>query len=131
MKKRRIILTSMILSLCFLLIQCGNDKLGSQSAESSDVKSIKVGEYFGKPYELTNSFIPTLYLEDNNTFEFDLAISKSIKGDYKIDNNKLVLNSYDGNESYTFQIIDNTLIIEQEILYYVKKNTKFALPEKQ
>lgn len=131
MKKRRIILTSMILSLCFLLIQCGNDKLGSQSAESLDVKSIKVGEYFGKPYELTNSFIPTLYLEDNNTFKFDLAISKSIKGDYKIDNNKLVLNSYDGNESYTFQIIDNTLIIEQEILYYVKKNTKFALPEKQ
>lgn len=129
MKKQGIIPILVILSFSFLLFGCNNNEHNSQDMKNLDVKSIKVGIYYGKPYKLYYAFTPNLSLEDNNTFKFDLSASKSIEGDYKIDNNKLVLNSNDGNESYTFEIIDQALIIEQEILDYVKKNTEFALPE--
>lgn len=91
-------------------------------------KTIAIGKYFGKPYSITSSFLPILTLKDNNEFKFELGIGMSIEGTYTVDNNKLVLTSSRGAESYVFGIDEHTLIIEKAIPY-VKENTKFVLSQ--
>lgn len=130
MKKKILILVSVIL-LSYFLLGCSNDKQSSEIIENTDIDSIEIGKYLGVVYKLTSSFIPVLSLENNNIFYFELGISKSIKGTYAIDNNKLILTSNDGNESYTFKINDHILTIEQEISNYVKENTNFKLIEQK
>ena len=129
MKKRILILILVILSVFLLLVGCSNSKQNNKSVENTDIDTIKIGKYIGEPYKLTSSFIPILTFENSNKFKFELGISKSIEGTYTTDNNKLVLTSTDGGESYMLGITKNTLIIEQEIPNYVKKNTKFKLLE--
>jgi len=95
--------------------------------ENISSKTIAIGKYFGKQYSITSSFLPILTLKDNNEFKFELGIGMSIEGTYTVDNNnKLVLTSSGGGESYVFGIAEHTLIIEHQIPY-VKENTKFAL----
>ena len=130
MKKQVIILVSIIL-ISYFSVGCSNNKQNPEDIENADINSIETGKYYGQAYNMTSSFIPKLSLENSNTFNLELGINKSIKGTYTIDNNKLVLTSNDGNESYTFEIKKNTLIIEQGISNYVKKNTNFKLIEQK
>ncbi len=130
MKKQSLILVSVILSVFILLVACSNDKQNNESIETTDRGVVKIGKYFGVPYKLTSSFMPILTLEDSGEFQFELGISKSVEGRYKVDNNKLVLTSFNGEENYTMDISDSILVIEQEIPNYVKKGTNFKLAEK-
>lgn len=70
-----------------------------------------------------------LTLENGNKSKLELGISNSVEGTYTIDNNKLVLASYDGEKSYAFGISYSSLIIEQEIPNFVKKDTNFKPSE--
>lgn len=130
MKKQVIILISVLL-LSYFLVGCSNTKQNPENIKNADISTVEIGKYFGQAYKMTSSFIPILSLENSNTFILELGINKSIKGTYAIDNNKLELTSNDGNESYTFEIKKHTLIIEQEISNYVKKNTNFKLIEQK
>ena len=104
MKKQSLILVSVILSVFILLVACSNDKQNNESIETTDRGVVKIGKYFGVPYKLTSSFMPILTLEDSGEFQFELGISKSVEGRYKVDNNKLVLTSFNGEENYTMEI---------------------------
>lgn len=131
MKKRTLIIVLVILSAFLLLIVCNNDKQNSKSVETTDTGKIKIGKYFGVPYSMTSSFMPIIILENSDKFKFELGISKSVEGTYRIDNNKLTLTSSSGDENYTLGIFDDVLVIEQEICNYVKKGTRFKLAEKE
>lgn len=121
MKKQIVII---ILSVFVLLLGCSYNKQ-NKSIENIDVNTIMPGKYIGEPYNITSSFIPVLTLDNNNKFIFELGIKYTIEGTYTIDNNKLVLNT-NGGESYTLEITEHSLKIEQEIPN-VKRNTKFKL----
>ena len=126
MKKQIVLLILGILAVFLLLVGCVNDRPIKKGVESTSIKTIEIGKYFGNAYSPTSSFMPSLTLEDNNEFKFELGIGNSIRGTYKVDNNKLVLTSSGGGESYVFGINEHTLIIEQEIPRDVKENTKFV-----
>lgn len=126
-KKQILFLIFGILAVFLLLAGCVNDRPIKKSVDNTSIKTIAIGKYVGMAYSLTSSFMPILTLEDNNEFKFELGIGNSIRGTYKVDNNKLVLTSSGGGESYLFGITEHTLIIEQEIPSYVKENTKFVL----
>ena len=127
MKKQISLIIFGILAVFLLLVGCANDRPINKGVENISSKTIAIGKYFGKPYSITSSFMPILTLEDNSQFKFELGIGKSIRGTYKVDNNKLVLTSFVGGESYLFGITEHTLIIEQQITGYVMENTEFAL----
>lgn len=131
MKKRTLIIVLVILSAFLLLTVCDNEKQNSKNVENTDTGTVKTGKYFGVPYNMTSSFMPIITLEDSDKFKFELGISKSVEGTYKIDNNKLILTSSGGDENYTLNIFSNILVIEQEIRNYVKKDTHFKLVEKE
>jgi hypothetical protein len=131
MKKQILISVLVILSISFLLTGCSINKQNNKNIKTIDIGTVMVGEYFGKPYELYSSFIPTLTLDSSNKFKLELGINKSVEGTYLIDKNKLDLTSSDGDESYILSISNNILIIEQEIPKYVKKGTEFKIFEKE
>lgn len=128
MKKQTLVLITVILSVFIFLTGCSNDEQSSKNVEAVEIGTVKVGEYLGQPYRITSSFIPILTLENNGKFKFELGIGKSIEGTYKVENNKLILTSSDGDESYTLNISNNILVIEEELPNYVKKGTNFKLP---
>ncbi len=130
MKKQILISFSIILSVFLLLVGCSNSKQNNKNAETTDISTVKIGKYFGEPYNVYSSFIPILTLENRNKFEFELGISKSIEGTYKIDKNKLILASSDGSGDYILDISNNRLVIKQGIPDYVKKGADFKLSEK-
>ncbi len=137
MKKKILISVFIILYAFLLMTGCSSkqsDKNTDTTTEVSITKTeetvtIKAGRYFGEPYSVTSSFLPILTLEDGNKFKFEIKTSTTIEGTYKIDNNKLVLTSSDQAETYKFSITDKTLIIEEEIPNWVKKNSGFRLAE--
>ena len=131
MEKRTIIIVLVILSAFLLLMVSSNDKQESKNIETSDTGTAKIGKYFGEPYRMTSSFMPIITLENNDKFRFELGISKSVEGTYRIDNNKMILTSSDGDENYTLDIYNNTLVTEQEIRNYVKIGTRFKLAERE
>lgn len=131
MKKRTLIIVLVILSAFLLLMVCSNDKQDSKSVENTDTGTVKIGKYFGVPYRITSSFMPIITLENDDKFRFELGINNSVEGTYRIDNNKLILTSSDGDDNYTLDIFNNVLIIEQEIHNYVKKGTHFKLAERE
>lgn len=127
MKKQILIqIIIIILSAFVLLLGCSYSKQ-NKSIENIDVNTIMPGKYIGESYNITSSFIPVLSFDNNNKFIFELGINYTIEGRYTIDNNKLVLNT-NGGESYTLEITEHSLKIEQEIPN-VKRNTKFKLLE--
>jgi len=131
MRKRALIITLVILSAFLLLMIYSNDKQDSKNVKTIDTGTVKMGKYFGVPYNITSSFMPRITLENGDKFKLELGISKSVKGTYRIDNNKLVFTSSDGDENYTLEINDDILVIEQEIRNYVKKGTRFKLAERE
>ncbi len=130
MKKQILISFSVILSVFLLLVGCSNSKQNNKNAEATDIITVKIGKYFGESYNVYSSFIPILTLENSNKFKFELGISKSIEGNYKIDKNKLILTSSDGSENYILDISNNRLVIKHEIPGYVKKSANFKFSEK-
>jgi uncharacterized lipoprotein NlpE involved in copper resistance len=131
MKKQILVSFSIILSVFLLLVGCSNNKQNNKNAGSTDLSTVKIGKYLGEPYNEYSSFMPILTLENSNKFKFDLQISKSIEGNYKIDRNKVILTSSDGSENYILDVSNNGLVIEQEIPNHVKKSTSFKLLENE
>lgn len=134
MKKQIFVL---ILSAFLLLTGCSSKQsdLSAQTTATTTtekttvMETIKTGKYFGEPYNGTSSFLPILTLEDGNKFKFEIGTSTTVEGTYKIDDNKLILNSADGSQSYVFRINNNMLTFEDEIPSCVKKNSLFKLME--
>ncbi len=134
MKKQIFVL--IILSAFLLLTGCSSkqsDLSGQTTATTTTEKTtvmetIKTGKYFGEPYNVTSSFLPILTLEDGNKFKFEIGTSTTVEGTYKIADNKLILYSADGSQSYVFRI-NNMLTFEDEIPSCVKKNSLFKLME--
>ena len=134
MKKQIFVL---ILSAFLLLTGCSSKQsnLSAQTTATTTtekttvMETIKTGKYFGEPYNVTSSFLPILTLEDGNKFKFEIGTSTTVEGTYKIDDNKLILNSADGSQSYVFRINNNMLTFEDEISSCVKKDSLFKLME--
>lgn len=131
MRRRTLIIALVILSAFLLLMVCSNDKQDSKNVKTKDTDTVKMGEYFGAPYNITSSFTPIITIENGDKFKLELGINKSVKGTYRIDNSKLILTSSGGDENYTLEINNNILVIEQEIRNYVKKGTRFKLAERE
>jgi hypothetical protein len=131
MRRRTLIIALVILSAFLLLMVCSNDKQDSKNVKTKDTDTVKMGEYFGAPYNITSSFMPIITIENGDKFKLELGINKSVKGTYRIDNSKLILTSSGGDENYTLEINNNILVIEQEIRNYVKKGTRFKLAERE
>lgn len=135
MKKQILIL--IILSAFLLLTGCSSKQsvLSAQTtatttAEKTTVmETIKIGKYFGEPYNVTSSFLPILILEEGNKFKFEIGTSTTVEGTYKMADNKLVLNSADSSQRYVFGINNNMLTFEDDIPNCVKKNSLFKLME--
>ncbi len=134
MKKQIFVL---ILSAFLLLTGCSSKQsdLSAQTTATTTtekttvMETIKTGKYFGEPYNVTSSFLPILTLEDGNKFKFEIGTSTTVEGTYKIADNKLILNSADGSQSYVFRINNNMLTFEDEIPSCVKKDSLFKLME--
>ena len=129
MKKQiAVLILMLLLSAC--LTGCSNKQIPG-GKENANMGFIETGRYIGSLYTVYSSFMPVLSLEESCTFTLELGINKSIEGTYASEDNKLILTSDDGNESYTFEIKEYGLIIEQEIPGYVKENTNFKLMEQK
>lgn len=121
MRKKRILLLTLIICLICGLTGCKKEE--AQTEET--INNINTGIYIGEANKETN-FIPKLTLIDEENFEFCVTKTFTYNGQYHIDNNRLIL-TISEEQSYTFSQEKDNLILNEQIGKDIPKKTKFHL----
>ncbi len=95
------------------------------SPKFEDFTEITYGVYTGIPKE-GDTFVPTLTLRKDNSFEFKIARNYKYDGQYHIAHNRVILTITE-EKSYTFGKVGEKLVLVENVEKYLEPNTEFKL----